>query len=63
VQVRFLVRELGRAEGVLVKERQGVTLEAAKCIAGVIDRRNVGYPEAPIVGATITIDLEPARGR
>jgi hypothetical protein len=63
VQVRFLVRELGRAEGVLVKEREGVSLEAAKCIAGVIDRRNVGYPEAPIVGATIAIDLEPARGR
>jgi hypothetical protein len=63
VQVRFLVRELGRAEGVLVKGREGVTLEAAKCIAGVIDRRNVGYPEAPIVGATIVVDLEPARGR
>jgi hypothetical protein len=63
VQVRFLVRELGRAEGVLVKDREGVSLEAAKCIAGVIDRRNVGYPEAPIVGATIGVDLEPVRGR
>lgn len=63
VEIRFLVRELGRAEGVLVKSREGVSLEAAKCIAGVIDRRNVGYPEAPIVGATIAVDLEPVRGR
>ncbi|MET0412100.1 MAG: hypothetical protein ABW217_12435, partial [Polyangiaceae bacterium] len=36
VEIRFLVRELGRAEGVLVKAREGVSLEAAKCIAGVI---------------------------
>jgi hypothetical protein len=62
VQIRFLVRELGRAEGVSVKEHKGISLLAAKCIAGVIDRRNVGYPEAPIVGATLTIDLEPLRG-
>jgi hypothetical protein len=63
VEIRFLVRELGRAEGVLVKAREGVSLEAAKCIAGVIDRRNVGYPEAPIVGATVVVELEPVRGR
>lgn len=63
VHVRFLVRELGRAEGVLVKEHHGVTLQAAKCVAGVVDRRHVGYPEAPIVGATIVIELEPSRAR
>lgn len=63
VEIRFLVRELGRAEGVLVKAREGVSLEAAKCVAGVIDRRNVGYPEAPIVGATVVVELEPVRGR
>jgi hypothetical protein len=52
-----LVRERGRAEGVAVKDRRGVSLVAAKCIADVIDRRYVGYPAAPIVGATLTIDL------
>ncbi len=57
VIVRFLVRERGRAEGVAVKDRRGVSLVAAKCIADVIDRRYVGYPAAPIVGATLTIDL------
>jgi hypothetical protein len=57
VTLRFLVRERGRAEGVGVKDRRGMSLAAAKCIAEVIDRRYVGYPAAPIVGATLTIEL------
>jgi hypothetical protein len=57
VTLRFLVRERGRAEGVAVKERRGVSLAAAKCIADVVDRRYVGYPAAPIVGATLSISL------
>lgn len=57
VVVRFLVRERGRAEGVSVKSHQGMSLEAAKCIADVIDRRYVGYPAAPLVGATIPIEI------
>ena len=57
VTLRFLVRERGRAEGVLVKDRRGVSVAAAKCIADVVDRRYVGYPAAPIVGATLTIAL------
>jgi hypothetical protein len=55
VTVRFLVRELGRAEGTSVEKRQGLSDTAAKCIAGVVDRRPVGTPEAPIVGATAVI--------
>jgi hypothetical protein len=57
VTLRFLVRERGRAEGVAVKEHRGISLAAAKCIAEVVDRRYVGYPAAPIVGVTLTIDL------
>jgi hypothetical protein len=59
VTLRFLVRERGRAEGVAVKDRQGVSLAAAKCVAQVVDRRYVGYPAAPIVGATLSIDFVP----
>jgi len=59
VTLRFLVRERGRAEGVAVKDRQGVSLAAAKCVAEVVDRRYVGYPAAPIVGATLSIDFVP----
>lgn len=57
VTVRFLVRERGRAEGVTVKERSGLSLAAAKCVAGVVDRRYVGYPAAPIVGADMSFEF------
>lgn len=57
VVVRFLVRERGRAEGVGVKSHSGLSLAAAQCIADVVNLRYVGYPAAPIVGATIPIVL------
>lgn len=57
VVVRFLVRERGRAEGVGVKSHSGMSMPAAQCIADVVNLRYVGYPAAPIVGATIPIVL------
>lgn len=61
IVLRFLVRERGRAEGVTVKSQTGLSKKAAECIAGVIDRRYVGYPAAPIVGATLPIELSTRR--
>lgn len=55
VTVRFLVRERGRAEGTSVEKRHGVSEAAANCIAAVIDRRPVGTPEGPLVGATAVV--------
>ncbi len=52
VEVRFLVSERGRAEGVSVAKRAGVAEKAAQCVADVVDRRWVGVPESPMVGAT-----------
>jgi hypothetical protein len=60
VQVRFLLRAKGRAEGVSVAKRTGVTTEAARCISDVVDRRFVGVPDAPIVGATVSIKFGKA---
>ncbi|HWZ90591.1 MAG TPA: hypothetical protein VNW92_17145 [Polyangiaceae bacterium] len=60
VQVRFLVRQRGRAEGVSVAKRTGVSAEAARCVSEVVDRRYVGVPEAPIVGATVVIKFAKA---
>jgi hypothetical protein len=57
VVVRFLVRERGRAEGVSVKSHSGMSAPAAQCIAEVVNLRYVGYPAAPIVGATIPVVL------
>ncbi|MEZ4220352.1 MAG: hypothetical protein R3B13_05425 [Polyangiaceae bacterium] len=58
VHVRFLVRARGRAEGVSVAKRVGVSESAARCVAHVVDRRWVGTPAAPIVGGTAVIRLE-----
>lgn len=58
VSIRFLVQApRGRAEGVEVIKTRSIGMEAARCIADVIDRRAVGTPEAPLVAATVTIKL------
>jgi hypothetical protein len=63
VSVRFLVRERGRAEGTSVEKHSGVTEAAAKCIAAVVDRRPVGTPEGPAVGATAVFRVTRASKR
>jgi hypothetical protein len=55
VHVRFLVRSKGVAEGVSVQKRQNVSPEAARCVAEVVDRRRVGVPDEPLVGATLVV--------
>ncbi len=60
VQVRFLLRQRGRAEGVSVAKRTAVSAEAARCVSDIVDRRYVGVPEAPIVGATVVIKFAKA---
>lgn len=55
VVVRFLVRELERAEGVSVKSFKGMSKQAARCVAEVIDRRHVGDPEGELMGASIRV--------
>ena len=53
--VRFLASARGRAEGVSVQKRVGMSEAAAKCVANVVDRRPVGTPASPMVGATAVI--------
>lgn len=55
VSVRFLVRSKGVAEGVSVAKRTNLSKEAAQCVADVVDRRRVGTPESPMVGATVVV--------
>jgi hypothetical protein len=57
VELRFLVQGLGRAEGVSVKKHRGMSEAAAKCIGNVADRRYVGYPNEPAVGATVVVTV------
>ena len=62
VTLQFLVRaELGRAEGVEVQKFTGVSKKAARCIADVVDRRQVGAPTVPLTGATLTFEISPSK--
>lgn len=58
VHVRFLVRSKGIAEGVSVHKRMNVSAETARCVADIVDRRRVGTPDAPLVGATVVVKFE-----
>jgi len=55
VHVRFLVRSKGIAEGVSVQKRVNVNADAARCVSEVVDRRHVGVPDQPLVGATVVV--------
>ncbi|HVW25137.1 MAG TPA: hypothetical protein VHC69_07175 [Polyangiaceae bacterium] len=57
VELRFLVQERGRAEGVSIKKKRGLGDAAAKCVADVVDRRFVGFPDEPAVGATLVVTI------
>jgi hypothetical protein len=58
VVVKFLVRaERVRAEGATVDSFDNVSLAAAECIAGVVDRRQVGTPSVPMTGVKLTFLL------
>ncbi len=59
VVVKFLVRgERLRAEGASVDSFEGVSEQAAKCIAFVVDRRQVGAPSVPLTGARLTFQFK-----
>ena len=58
VQVRFLVRTQGIAEGVTVHKRMNVSAEAARCVADIVDRRRVSVPSEPMVGATVWVKFQ-----
>ena len=58
VQIRFLVRTQGIAEGVTVHKRMNVSAEAARCVADIVDRRRVSVPSEPMVGATVWVKFQ-----
>ncbi len=62
VTVRFLVRETGIAEGATAKRRRGVSQDAAQCVARVVQRRRVGIPVEPFIGATVVISFRSVIG-
>jgi len=56
--VSFLVRVRGRAEGVEVSKRKGVSAEAGECIRKLLKNKAIGAPSADPVGVSFTISLK-----
>jgi hypothetical protein len=55
IELRFLVRAPGRAEGVDVAQSRGVSGDAVRCVAAALAGRVVGAPTADPVGVSITV--------
>jgi len=59
LELTFLVRARGRAEGVEVKRVKGVAESAGACVQKVLKNRRVGTPTEDPVGVTVTFELAP----
>lgn len=62
IEVQFLVRAQGIAEGVDVLSASGVDDEAKKCVRDALKKKTIGPPSADPVGVTVKIELEAAAG-
>ena len=60
LDVQFLVRAQGIAEGVDVLSAVGVDDDAKKCVRDALKKKTMGPPSADPVGVTVKIELEPA---
>lgn len=61
VEVQFLVRSAGKAEGVDVVKTKGIADAAKKCIVSTLQKKTVGTPSTDPVGVTIVLTLSPAK--
>jgi hypothetical protein len=60
LEIQFLVRPRGRAEGVEVLSRKAVGVEAGRCVRKYLKNRWVGTPTADPVGVTFHYRLKRA---
>ncbi len=62
LQVRFLVRAPGRAEGVDVVQSRGVSADIVRCVTSHLSGRLVGTPSSDPVACTVTLRFKSAGG-
>jgi hypothetical protein len=55
IDLRFLVRAPGRAEGVDVAKAHGVSADVVRCMTSVLARSYVGAPSDEPVGVAVTV--------
>jgi hypothetical protein len=59
LEVQFLVRAAGVAEGVDVIRATGVPAAAKKCVTGRLQEASIGTPSSDPVGVTVVLQLVP----
>lgn len=60
IEVQFLVRAQGIAEGVDVIGATGIDPDAKKCVRDALKKKTIGPPSSDPVGVTVKIELEIA---
>jgi hypothetical protein len=63
IELRFLVRAPGRAEGVDVAQSRGMSSDIVRCVASSLAGRPVGAPTSDPVAVSVTIRLKQEVGR
>ncbi|NUO48377.1 MAG: hypothetical protein HOV80_05925, partial [Polyangiaceae bacterium] len=61
LEVQFLVRAAGVAEGVDIVKAKGVSDAAKKCIVSALQKKTIGTPSTDPVGVTVTFKLTPSK--
>jgi len=61
LKVQFLVRGRGRAEGVEVLKRHGVSKDAGRCVQALLKNKWVGMPSADPTGVTFRYEMKPKK--
>jgi hypothetical protein len=60
IDLRFLVRAPGRAEGVDVDKARGVSSDVVRCMTSVLARSYIGAPSDDPVGVAVTVRVKRA---
>ncbi len=61
LEIQFLVRAAGVAEGVDIVKSKGVSDAAKKCIVSALQKKTIGTPSSDPVGVTVTFKLTAAK--
>jgi hypothetical protein len=61
LEIQFLVRAAGVAEGVDIVKSKGVSDAAKKCVVSAIQKKTIGTPSSDPVGVTVVFKLTAAK--
>ncbi|NUP06639.1 MAG: hypothetical protein HOW73_11345 [Polyangiaceae bacterium] len=60
IELQFLVRASGNAEGVEILKAKGIGADAKKCVQALLKKKSIGTPSEDPIGVTFVLKLTPA---